>query len=223
MKILGTNVGTEEFEDAACEDCIEEEEKLWNAIHWIPDLQCAWQVLVQCARPRCHHLLRTMPHSRSSTYAQAHDAGMQQAMQSLLGELPGSAQEEQVACQLASLPMRMGGLGLRSAARLAAPAFWASWADALPMFQERLPELAAQIVLDMSADPVGCLGELHEASNVGRPSWEDLQDQVSGRTVGSTSRLPLLNTISGRPLYSLNRASLTRRTFRRFVWMSFWT
>ena len=83
---------------------------------------------------------------------------------------------------MATLPMRMGGLGLRSASRLRAPAFWASWADALPMFQERLPELAAQIVRDMAAEPGGCLGDLQEASNVldrygfvGRPSWEKLR------------------------------------------------
>ena len=36
--------------------------------------------------------------------------------------------------------------------------------------------------------------------------------QVSGRTVGSISRLPLLNTTSGRLLYLLNRAPLTRPT-----------
>ena len=27
----------------------------------IPDLQRAWQVLLQCSGPRCHHTLRTMP------------------------------------------------------------------------------------------------------------------------------------------------------------------
>ena len=56
MKILGTPVGTEAAER------LEEEDKLWNAIHWIPDLQCAWQVLVQCASPKCRHLIRTRTH-----------------------------------------------------------------------------------------------------------------------------------------------------------------
>ena len=49
MKILGTPIGTVAYEEAACAERLEEEEKLWHAIHWIPDLQCAWQVLVQCA------------------------------------------------------------------------------------------------------------------------------------------------------------------------------
>ena len=41
------SVGTREFAQAAC--ATEEEDKLWQAIKWTPDLQCAWQVLVQCA------------------------------------------------------------------------------------------------------------------------------------------------------------------------------
>ena len=32
-----------------------------DAIPSVPDLQCAWQLLLQCAGPRCHHLLRTVP------------------------------------------------------------------------------------------------------------------------------------------------------------------
>ena len=77
MKILGTPVVTEALEESACAERLEEEDKLWNAIHWIPDLQCAWQVLVQCARPRCHRKIRTMPPPRSATYAHGHDWGMQ--------------------------------------------------------------------------------------------------------------------------------------------------
>ena len=44
---------------------LEEEQRLWDAIPWIPDLQCAWQVFLQGAGPRCHHFLRTMPPSCS--------------------------------------------------------------------------------------------------------------------------------------------------------------
>ena len=44
ITIFGT-----EFAQVACATRLEEEDKLWQAIKWIPDLQCAWQVLVQCA------------------------------------------------------------------------------------------------------------------------------------------------------------------------------
>ena len=87
---------------------------LWQAIKWIPDLQCAWQVLVQCAGSRCH----TMPPSHSVEYAEGHDAVMQHAMASLLEGMPGDARQQAVVGEIASLPMRMGGLGIRSASRL---------------------------------------------------------------------------------------------------------
>ena len=43
---------------------------------------------------------------------------------------------------LASLALRSGGLGLRSALRTAPAAYWASWADTLPMMWQRCPQLA---------------------------------------------------------------------------------
>ena len=143
IKILGTPVGTQEFAQAACAAKLEEEDKLWEATKWIPDLQCAWQVLVQCAGPRCHHLLRTLPPSHAVAYAQGHDEGMQRAMASLLEGIPGDAHQQ------------------------APAAFWASWADALPMLEKRLPPLAAEITTILEGEQVGgCLGELQLATRV---------------------------------------------------------
>ena len=67
---------------------------------------------------------------------------------------------------------------------MASAAFWASWADALHMIHERLPQLAATTLerLDGEHDVGGCLMELRRAADgldrqgfVGRPSWVDLQ------------------------------------------------
>ena len=49
------------------------------------DLQCAWQIMVQCAGPRCH-FVRTVPPSESGAYAEGHDTGMMETMRFLLGE-----------------------------------------------------------------------------------------------------------------------------------------
>ena len=76
------------------------------------------QVLVQCAGPRCHHFLRTLPPSQTGEHADGHDLGMMQAMESLLGGLTGEVSHRLWAHHLASLPMRLGGLGLRSARRM---------------------------------------------------------------------------------------------------------
>ena len=42
---------------------VEEERRLWDTIPAVPDLQCAWQLLLQGANPRANHSLRTMPPS----------------------------------------------------------------------------------------------------------------------------------------------------------------
>ena len=134
-----------------------------NPMH--PDLQCAWHVLLQCAGPRCHHFLRTMPPSKSVEYAQGHDHGMLRSMEAILGSLPRNPAQNETAHTLATLPMRMGGLGFRSAVRMAPAAFWASWAHALPTIATRLPQAATSIVHRLTnGEAIGdCLGELQEA------------------------------------------------------------
>ena len=83
IKILGTPVGSQEFIQEVCEERLQQERELWEAIPWVPDLQCAWQVLLQCAGPRCHHLLRTLAPESSQDYAVRHD-GMFETMETLL-------------------------------------------------------------------------------------------------------------------------------------------
>ncbi|CAE7563395.1 unnamed protein product, partial [Symbiodinium pilosum] len=43
------------------------------------------------------------------------------------------------ACDIAFLPASLGGLGLMHAERLSPAAYWAAWADASPMLQQRCP------------------------------------------------------------------------------------
>ena len=111
---------------------------------------------------------------------------MQRAMASLLEGIPGDAHQQAVAQDIASLPMRMGGLGIRSASRLAPAAFWASWADALPMLEKRLPPLAAEITTILEGEQVGgCLGVatrvLDRRGFVSRPDWFALQSGARPR------------------------------------------
>ena len=61
----------------------------------------------------------------------------------------------------------MGGLGFRCAQRLAPVVYWASWADALPMLQQRLPTLARKVVECLFVEEaMGCLGDLQPASRM---------------------------------------------------------
>ena len=179
--VLGTPVGTDEFHQAATQERLAEQEVLWRTIPHIRDLQCAWQLLEQCASPRCHHFVRTVPPRLSAVYAQSHDNGMRQVMTTSLEGVPGNHHQQVVAVQLVSLPMRMGRLGLRSASKIAPAAYWASWADALPMIQGRVPQIAGLVVQLLDQDATGCLGELQQATAtldwsgfVGTPNWRSL-------------------------------------------------
>ena len=100
-------------------------------------------------------------------------------MDVLLGSLPGDDAQVEMARHITTLSLRMGGLGLRSALRMAPAAFWVSWADALPMLQQRLPELTRRVLHVLEGPTFGCLGELQEATErlsgfVEQPNWEAL-------------------------------------------------
>ena len=61
VTVLGTHIGTEEFVTRQVEERLADEERLWDAIPTVQDVQCAWQILLQCADPNANHLLRTVP------------------------------------------------------------------------------------------------------------------------------------------------------------------
>ena len=152
----------------------------------VPDTQCAWQILLQCAGPRCYHFLRTIPPSQSETYADAHDEGMWRALEAVMGRLPEDNRQKEMARNISGLPMRMGGLGLRSARRSAPAAYWASWADCCPCCRRGSPryQLAA------GAGGQGCLGELRSASGraAERVRCKTRLDTVAGGIAPSPTR-----------------------------------
>ena len=81
----GTPVGNDESVQRWSEERIEKEEHLWRAIAWVPGLQYAWQILLSCAGPRCHHYLRTLAPRQSAWCAGRHDEGMMDTMAQLQG------------------------------------------------------------------------------------------------------------------------------------------
>ena len=111
IKVLGTPLGNAHFVAEHMQKRLEEEQRLWDAISSVSDLQCAWQVLVQSANPRANHTIRPLPLRLSQEYARGQDKGMLDTAKGLLKELPGSDEELMSAEMVARLPMRMGGFG----------------------------------------------------------------------------------------------------------------
>ena len=147
LRILGTPVGTPEFAAAHARERLEEERRLLAHLPELPDLQCAWLLLYFSAAARANHLLRVVPPLEIARYAEAHD----DAMWDTLCHLLGLSREEhhEVARELSTLPLRLGGLGLRDARRTSPAAYWAGVADALPVLRSRLPDLADRALAEL--------------------------------------------------------------------------
>ena len=109
-------------------------------------------------------------------FARAHD---QEVWECLCDILTVPTGPESAAGASTTLPLAMGGLGLRSAERTRWPAYWASWADTLPMIRERHPEVADLIVYHLEGGAISpCLGSacraattLDEVDGFEVPSW----------------------------------------------------
>ena len=114
ITVLGTPIGSPEYTAERVERKLADERLLWEIIPAVPDLQCAWQILVQCANPRGNHTIRTLPPGMAVEYARAQDEGIWNTAIRVLADIPGGEAEQERARELASLPLRMGGLGLRS-------------------------------------------------------------------------------------------------------------
>jgi hypothetical protein len=183
--VLGVPVGLPAFIATKAEARMTEERRLLESIPRMPDLQCAWALLLYSAVPRANHFLRLLPPSLAQSYARAHDMEIRLCLAALLQLqeaplLPGGA-----TARVASMPIRLGGLGLRSAERTSPGAYWAAWADVLPMVQQRHPEVSDRLVGDLGLGDLAMSPSLREATQAGRlldrhgmqerPSWRDLQ------------------------------------------------
>ena len=182
ITVLGTPIGHPDFVEAALVAKRTRQAELLDRIPAVPHLQSAWLLLLFCALPRSNFLLRILPPGATGEYAAAQDAGVLTCLARLLGmegELPP------MAVRRAQLPLKFGGLGLRSAVQSRHAAHWASWADSLPVIRQRHPALLARILPSMGprnsarpaivGAPLLCAATLRHAGYAA-PSWESLAE-----------------------------------------------
>ena len=120
------------------------EHKLLEELPKLSDLHCAWTLLNQSAVLRANHTIRILPPSLSESYARKHDEAICQTFCKVFGA--GSLVTDVLARNVATLPGRLGGLGLRSALRTAPAAYWASWLNALPVFASKMPNFCTWVL-----------------------------------------------------------------------------
>ena len=114
ITILGTPVGTPEFQATHLQATADQHSTLLQRIPAIQDLQAEWLLLLYCASPRCNYLLRMLRPEITQPFAQAHDTAITLALAQLL-DMRDLAP---TALGIAHLPLHLGGLGLTSASRL---------------------------------------------------------------------------------------------------------
>ena len=123
-------------------------------------------------------MLRVLPPDQVLRFAQVHDDRLWQCFCALLGIPPDQC--DRTAANNSTLPLSLGGLGLRSAVRTS-PANWASWADTLPMIHQRHRVVVEAMVswLNRQVD-VPCLraaaivADQTGVDGFSPPSWEVL-------------------------------------------------
>ena len=149
LKVLGTPLGTKEFVASFAAKRQQEEQRLLDAIPTVPDLQCAWLLLASSAVPRANHLLRVVAPAACEPYAQWHDRALWECFVALLDAQEWG--EDANAREVATLPIRLGGLGLRSALRTAPGAYVAGWLDALACMRRLAPDVHALALAHLRA------------------------------------------------------------------------
>ena len=83
--------------------------------------QSAWSILVHCAPARVNHVARVV-----EPLTARHDIELWRCLCAVVQISPNQPED---VVEAASLPMVLGGVGLRSAVRVSEPAYWASWMD----------------------------------------------------------------------------------------------
>ena len=179
VRILGTPLGHPDFVHTYLENVLNEHGVLLSRIPLVEDVQSARALLLPCAGGRANYLLRVVRPDAVQSFAVGHTNALWACLRNMLGS---SVDLNPAMRDVGTLPLSLGGMGLRNAERTSPPAYWASWADCLSMLRARHPDVAA-LCVDQMQNPRGppsleaaqtAAGHLSGVEGFQVPSWEDL-------------------------------------------------
>ena len=196
FRVLGTPLGHPAYVEAQLETLAVEHQDFLDRIPLLPDLQCAWSLLLHCASARATYYIRAVRPECSFRFARRHDEGLWRCLCRLL-DIPHDSVPQRIkdSCTLSQV---LGGLGLRSATRTRETAFWGSWADAVHMIHERHPDVAAHMVAGLlhpgDAPNLGAAARaadnLRGVGGFEPPAWHDLRLGASSSDANRRFRIP---------------------------------
>ena len=186
LTILGTPLGTQEYINAHADKRLQQEQKLLQQITLLDDPQQAWAMLVTSAVPRANHIARILSPTVSYTYTDAHDMAIWDTFCDVLATT--KLKSDGMAHRVATLPGRLGGLGLRSATWSAAGAFWASWVNSLPVIMAKSQPIGDDMVRELQLptgpptkilrDLASCKWQLQQHGALHLPTWAEVATGV---------------------------------------------
>ena len=147
IKVLGTPVGHPAYVTTQLQHIRQDQQLLLDRIPLLPDVQSACALLVHCASARATYSLRVVSPEQSFQFATSHDTALWECLGTVVG-VP-TPHIRSTTHESVCLPLAFGGLGLRSAVRTAAAAYWASWGDSLGMIQQRHPAVVRTLVHEL--------------------------------------------------------------------------
>ena len=136
INFLGTPLGHPDFVQAHLDKLTAQHQILLDRIPYVEDTQVAWLLLVHCAAARANYIARVVAPLAVEQFCNTHDMGLWRCLCSIL-QIP--VEQEADVRGAASMPLVLGGAGLRSASRVREPACWSSWMDCLPTIHKRHP------------------------------------------------------------------------------------
>ena len=180
VKVLGTPLGSPEFVRARLLELSASHQRLVDKIPLVSDFKSAWLLLLFCAASRPNCILRVLHPEATREFATLNDTAMRRCAETLL-----DVRMDDQTWNVGSLPLSLGGLGLRSAVKGRSAAYWSSWADGLHMIRRRHALVTDLIIRELSSDQPahhleGVVRARNRLEDVGFnvPSGEALADGV---------------------------------------------
>ena len=198
-KIHGTPLGHPDYVAHQLQSIWTHQQTLLNRIPAFRDVQSAWALLLHCGAAHANYFLRVIPLDRSQRYAADHDEVLWKCL-CAVSDIPKDPCTI-TAREASSLPMALGGIGLRSAVRTSMAAYWASWEETWKMISQRHPGVADVVVHELEgrstslhlSSAADAAMQLARLQGLEVPTWTELvagKESTSAKHRGSGTGCP---------------------------------
>ena len=167
IRVLGAPVGTAAFQETFVADRLDHFSRSLDSLQRLEDSQCALRLLTSVYVQRPSYLMRTTPLSPAlSQHLHAYDLRIRSAAESIVGATAFDGPEGQLARSQMTLPISLGGLGLRSTSEIAPAALLGSWCRSASMVVCRFPSLSRAVTTDVETGGLPFQAALRAARDV---------------------------------------------------------